>query len=193
MSHNVDVGHRLGLQPMSHERLGLEQLGDHDERGLQHRLQDIENFINQMGVWKDFTPAWDTTLGVSSENGTWNEARLTRIGNTVHFYAMYTVGTTFSTGGTGQERWEFTDAPGLSPYTTRPFIAWTRFRDVGTDNYYAPGIITGTSTAYYNVYAFGATSGTNANINSFSSSIPFTVTNGDEFYFQGWFEADRIT
>lgn len=160
---------------------------------MDRRDRAIEQQFTNMGQYKDFVPVWDTSLGVSSENGTWNEARYTRIGDTVHFFAMYTVGSTFSTGGSGQERWEFTETDNMVPYLNGPFTAWTRFRDTGTDNYYAPGIITGTTTTYYNVYASGATTGTDYNINSMSATVPFTFASGDEMYFQGTFEAQPLT
>lgn len=163
---------------------------EHVERDRLDR--EVEEYLQGLGKWHDFSPAWDTSTGVTSENGTWTEARYTRIGDTVHFACMYTCGTTFSTGA-GQERWEF-NVPGLLPYNAGPFIAWTRFRDVNQDNYYAPGIVNQISDGtFYNVYASGATTGTNYNINSMSGTVPFTFASGDEMYFEGTFEAEPIT
>jgi hypothetical protein len=179
-NYHIEVGIDEALHPYAHiERDRLDR--------------ELEEYLINLGKWHDFTPVWDTTLGVDDENGTWTEARYTRIGNTVHFACMYTVGSTFSTGGAGQERWEFTQAAGLIPYNQGPYIAWTRYRDVGSDNYYAPGSITGSTTTYFNVYSSGATSGTNFNINTFSATVPFSFTEGDEMYFEGTFEAEPVS
>jgi hypothetical protein len=131
------------------------------------------------GIYVDFTPLWpNITVG----NATVNQGRVSRIGNTVNFYARLRFGTT--------------TAMGVNPFFILP-ISQANPSSNGMfqlellnnfDNWYAGhAAFTGT-TDFISLNAFG-TGAANMQPTTITPTVPFTWNNDDWIKVSGTYEA----
>lgn len=133
------------------------------------------------GAWQSWTPTW-TNLTVG--NGTVT-ARYTQVGKTVKFRIGLVFGSTTSVSGSVSfslpvTAVTYSGTVGLQPFGTG------RILDAGTASYDGAVLYNSTTTANLRVYN---AAGTYLGSTVFSSTVPFTWTTNDEFYYTGQYEA----
>ncbi len=130
------------------------------------------------GAWESWTPTWaNFTIG----NGT-NDCKYKKVGNTIEFRIVTTLGSTSSMGTSPTFTLPVTSI--TSPHTFLP-IAWGNFYDASAATYKDPGIAIWTNTTTATVRRYDG----NNDGNTVSSTTPFTWTTSDAMLFQGTYEA----
>lgn len=127
--------------------------------------------------WSSWTP---TLTGITQGNGT-VEARYIQIGKTVHFYFLFTFG---STSGMGSTLFSLPVTAASYISAAKSMIGTATFHDTSTGFQYVGFSRLDTTTT-----ARGVTFSSSAGTTNISSTVPFTWATGDTLVIQGTYEA----